>query len=314
MPARVALTMGSTGVRSALPRRRISTDQMIGLALVSPGLLIVAGVLLYPVLYNLVISTQAWSFHVPPDERSVSVGLSNYAKLFSSGLFWDAWRVTGGFVVIAAIAEYLVGLGLALVMNSKMRGRGFVRTAFLIPMLLAPIVVGIQWRWVLSGNFGVVYYALGSLGLNVPTFLSDPNWAMPAVILADTWQNAPFVALILLAALQSIPIDVYEAARVDGAVGLRLFRSITLPLIASASLLAVLIRFGDLIRSFDLIFLMTAGGPSRGTQVVSLYTYYLAFSQGELGQAAAVANLVAIVSLIAGWVLVRLVRTQTRIA
>jgi ABC-type sugar transport system permease subunit len=175
-------------------------------------------------------------------------------------------------------------------------------------------VVGIQWRWVLSGNFGVVYYALGSLGLNVPTFLSDPNWAMPAVILADTWQNAPFVALILLAALQSIPIDVYEAARVDGAVGLRLFRSITLPLIASASLLAVLIRFGDLIRSFDLIFLMTAGGPSRGTQVVSLYTYYLAFSQGELGQAAAVANLVAIVSLIAGWVLVRLVRTQTRIA
>jgi multiple sugar transport system permease protein len=284
------------------------------MALVAPGLLVVAGVLLYPVLYNLVISTQAWSFHVPPDERSVSVGLSNYGKLFSSGLFWEAWRVSGVFVVIATIVEYLVGLGLALVMNSKMRGRGFVRTAFLIPMLLAPIVVGIQWRWVLSGNFGVVYYVLQSFGLNVPAWLSDPTWALPAVILADTWQNAPFVALILLAALQSIPPEVYEAARVDGAVGVHLFRSITLPLIASASLLAVLIRFGDLIRSFDLIFLMTAGGPSRTTQVVSLYTYYLAFSQGELGQAAALANLVAVVSLVAGLVLVRLVRAQARIA
>lgn len=311
------MSVGRTEVAAttrAAPGRRIITDQLIGAALVAPGLLVVVGVLLYPVLYNLVISTQVWSFHVPADERSVSVGLGNYAKLFNSSLFWNAWRVSGWFVLIAAIAEYLLGLGLALIMNSKMRGRGLVRTAFLIPMMLAPIVVGIQWRWVLSGNFGVIYYALHSVGLNVPSWLSDPNWAVYAVIAADAWQNAPFVALILLAALQSIPPEIYEAARMDGAAGLYLFRSVTLPLIASASVIAVLIRFGDLLRSFDLIFLMTSGGPSRSTEVVSLYTYYLAFSQGELGQAAAAANLLAVGSLIAGWLLVSLVRTQTRIA
>ncbi len=297
----------------ATPRGRVTADQLIGLALVAPGLLMVVGILLYPVLYNLVISTQSWSFHVPLEQRSASVGLANYATLFSSSLFWSAWRVTGWFVLIAVLVEYLLGLALALIMNSKVPGRGLVRTAFLIPMLLAPIVVGIQWRWMLSGNFGVIYYALHSVGLDVPSWLSDPNWAVYAVIAADTWQNAPFVALILLAALQSIPPEIYEAARVDGATGLYLFRSITLPLIASASVMAVLIRLGDLLRSFDLIFLMTNGGPSRSTEVISLHTYYLAFSQGELGQAAAAANVIAVASLIAGGLLVSLVRTQTRI-
>jgi multiple sugar transport system permease protein len=273
----------------------------------------VLGVLLYPVLYNLVVSTEAWSWFAPAEQRGVFVGLANYIRLLGSAAFQGAWLVTAGFVLLSLVLEYLLGLGMALVMSSRLKGRGIVRTAFLVPMMLAPAVVGVQWHWLLNSDFGVVYYALASIGLDPPSWLSDPSWALYAVVVADTWQHAPFIGLIVLAALQSIPGELYEAARVDGATGLRLFGSITLPLIAPASIIAVLIRLGDLLKTFDLIYVMTGGGPGQATQVASVFTYYLGFSQGELGQAASVANLVALVGLVAGGLLVWLVRSHSRV-
>lgn len=292
---------------------RLTRDQLAGIGFVTPALVVVLGVLLYPVLYNLVISTQAWSWFAPPSQRGVFLGLANYTKLLSSAAFQAAWVTTAWFVISSIVLQYLLGLGMALIMNSRFRGRGIVRTAFLIPMLLAPAVVAVQWRWLLNSNFGVIYYAAQRLGLNPPSWLADPTWALWAVVVADAWQHAPFIALIVLAALQSIPTEIHEAARVDGASGLYLFRTITFPLIASASFIAILIRFGDLLKTFDLVYVMTGGGPGQATQVASLYTFFLGFSQGELGQAATVANIVAVVALVAGGLLVSIVRTHSRV-
>lgn len=291
-------------------RRWWATDQWLGILLVAPACLVVCAVLLYPVVYNVWVSLLSWSWHAPPEERGAWVGLGNYARLLDAPGFQDAWVNTARFVLVSIVLEYAAGLGMALVMGARIVGRGVVRTSFLVPMMLAPVVVGIQWRWLLSGNFGVVHYALTRVGVNAPSWLSDPDYAMYMVILADVWQHAPFIALILLAALQSIPADIYEAARVDGASGFQLFRTITFPLIGAASLIAVVIRFGDLLKSFDLIYAMTGGGPAQTTQVASLYTFFLGFSQGELGQAAAVANIVAVVALVAGVVMVARIRTH----
>ena len=310
---RVSSTSARRPFAPGARRGLFTAAQLTGIALVAPALIVVFGVLVYPVLYNVIISIQAQSWVAPPEERGAWVGLANYSKLLGSNLFGDAWLTTGRFVLVAIAVQYLLGLGMALVMSSGMRGVSFVRTAFLTPMMLAPVVVGIEWRWLLSGNFGVVRYALRAVGFDPPIWLSDPTWALYALVVADAWQHAPFIALILLATLQSIPLEIYEAARVDGASGLRMFRSITFPLITSASLIAVLIRFGDLLKAFDLVYVMTAGGPGKTTEVVSLYTFWLGFSQGELGQAAAAANIVALVAMAAGGVLVVLIRTHTRI-
>jgi multiple sugar transport system permease protein len=286
-------------------------DQLVGLGFVAPAVIVVIGVLLYPTTYNIVVSLQSWSWFSPPAQRGVWNGFANYAHVFASPTFSQDAVVTVRFVVLAVGLEYVLGFGLALIMSANIRGRGFFRTLFLLPMMIAPVVVGIQWHWLLSGDIGIVNNALQDFGLNPPVWLSSPTWAPYAVIAAYAWQNIPFTALILLAALQSIPTEIYEAARVDGASSLQQFWRITLPLLTTASVLAIVIRLGDALKVFDLIFLMTGGGPARATEVLSLYTYWVGFSEGDLGQAAAAANIVALLSLVSSGVLIFLVRSRT---
>ncbi len=149
-------------------------------------------------------------------------------------------------------------------------------------MMLAPLVVGIQWKWMLSGNFGVVQYMLRSIGLNAPNWLSSPTFALYALVAADAWQHVPFIALILLAALQSIPPEIYESAQIDGASQSQRLRFITFPLIVPASLLAVLLRGTDAFKMFDLAYVMTGGGPARVTEVLALHTIAWLFRKANL--------------------------------
>jgi multiple sugar transport system permease protein len=309
-PVAVVARPAQAGVTVKRRSRRFATDQLLGIMLVAPACIVVLVVLLYPVVYNIGVSFQSWSWNAPLEQRGIWVGLGNYARLLDTPGFKDAWLNTTRFVLLSVILEYAVGLAMALVMDARIAGRALVRTSFLVPMMLAPVVVGIQWRWLLSGSFGVVNFALSRVGFNPPSWLSDPTYSMYMVIAADVWEHAPFIALILLAALQSIPADIYDAARVDGASAVQVFRDVTFPLIGGASLIAVVIRFGDLLKSFDLIYSMTGGGPAGTTQVASVYTFNLGFSQGELGQAAAVANVVALIALVAGAVMVARIKTH----
>lgn len=302
--------------RSSASKSNISlarAEARSGYAFILPALLVVCAVLIYPILFNFNVSLRDWRWFSPPSERGAWIWFENYADTFSSAIFWESLTVTARFVFLVIVLEYLLGLGLALLLNTQFRARGVFRTAFLLPMMLAPLVVGIQWKWMLSGNFGVVQYMLRSIGLNVPNWLSSPTFALYAVIVADAWQHVPFIALILLAALQSISGEIYESAQIDGASYAQRFRYITMPLIIPASLLAILLRGTDAFKMFDLAYVMTGGGPARVTEVLALHTYRLAFSEGEFGRAAAIAVFMMLIAVIAGGLLVRMVRTEAQV-
>jgi multiple sugar transport system permease protein len=295
-----------------LPNRRF-LDTLTGLLFVLPALAIVVIVLIYPVAFNFNLATRSWSWFSLPEERGAFVGLGNFQHILESPRFTNALKVTSVFMVLAIGVEYFLGLGIALVLQSEFKGRRVFRTLFMLPMMIAPVVVAIQWRYLLSGNFGVINYLIGRLGLIPPSWLSQPGLALWAVVFVDAWTYVPFIVVVLLAGLQTIPVEMYDAAKVDGASTWHQIRFITLPLLKPASALALLVRATDVFRTFDLIYILTGGGPAYSTEVLGLYAYRVAFSEGELGRAAALAVIIAIIGMVIGAALINVIKTETRL-
>jgi len=218
--------------------------------------------------------------------------------LFSDQFFLSALLHTFFYAAIALTIEFFIGLGLALLLNEKMRGRNAFRALFLLPMMLPPVVVGVVWRLMLNSNFGALNGTLKGFGVNTEalTWTASPKLAMASVIMADVWQWTPFMFLILLAGLQAIPQEPYEAALIDGSNAWRTFRHVTLPLLKPAILIALLLRTMDLLRVFDHIFILTEGGPGFATETLSLYIYRTAFRFSNFGYAAAMSFVLLLIT------------------
>ncbi|ARV58301.1 sugar ABC transporter permease [Nostocales cyanobacterium HT-58-2] len=262
-----------------------SREQRTAWIFLLPALLLLLFVFGYPIVRAFWLSffTQNLGTKLQP----VFSGLENYARMAGDGRFWQSFWTTTVFTGTTVTLELLLGLGIALVLNQRFFGRGAVRTIAILPWALPTALIGLAWAWIFNDQFGVVNDILLRLGL-IQTginWLGEPTLAMIAVIVADVWKTTPFISILLLAGLQSISPDLYEAHAIDSATPWQSFYQITLPLLMPQILIATLFRFAQAFGVFDLIAVMTGGGPGGATEVVSLYIYstvmrYLDFGYG----------------------------------
>lgn len=273
-----------------------------GLIWVAPALFVLAALSIYPLLYLIKVSLT--------DARGFTLG--HYTRLFQDNLFSVAAGQTLLYAAVALALEFLLGLALALLVDSLARGRAFVRVGLLAPMLLPPVVAAVIWRLIYNPEFGVLNGMLRQLGFHTAnlTWTSGRTTAMLSVILVDVWEWTPFLFLLLTAGLQAIPAEPLEAARVDGAGYGQTLRHVILPLLKPVILLALLLRSMDLLRIFDQIFLLTQGGPGSATETVSLYIYRTAFRFSNFGYAAAMSFVGLVITMMAARGLRRLMKVS----
>ena len=261
-------------------------EQRTGWTLILPALIMLLLVYAYPILRAFWLSV--YTQNLGTELQRVFSGLSNYQRMAGDGRFWQSLSNTAIFTTASVLLELILGIGVALVLNQAFRGRSIVRTITLIPWALPTAIMGIAWAWIFNDQYGVVNDILRRLGLIDAgiSWLGDPTLAMIAVILADVWKTTPFIALLLLAGLQSISNDLYEAHSLDGASAWQSFWNITIPLLMPQIVIALLFRFAQAFAIFDLIQVMTGGGPAGATETVSIYIYstvmrYLDFGYGS---------------------------------
>jgi multiple sugar transport system permease protein len=279
---------------------------MLPYLLVAPTVAVLFALSVYPLFYAVRVSFQT----------GIGTGarwtLGNFARLASDDFFLAALSHTLVYALVALTFEFLLGLGLALLLDREMRGRGLFRAALLLPLMLPPVVVGVVWRLMLNPNFGAINGTLKSLGVNTEALVwtASPKLALASVIAVDVWQWTPFVFLVLLAGLQAIPQEPYEAALIDGSSAWQTFHHITLPLLKPAILIALLLRTMDLLRVFDQIFILTEGGPGFATETISLYIYRAAFRFGNFGYAAAMSFVLLLLTNTISLLYIRLLQRQ----
>lgn len=261
--------------------KRASSERRQAYLMIAPAVAILAGVAVYPIL------AAAWlSLHrmilVFHEQRFV--GMENYAFLVRDARFWTALGNTAYFAVVAVALELGLGLGFALLLSAAVPGRGLLRAAILVPWAIPTVVSAKLWGWLFNPDYGLVTKMLPLSDVNL---LGTPGWAMHAAILVDVWKTTPFVALLLLAGLQTIPEDLYRAAEVDGASRLRAFRAITLPMLRPAIAVTLVFRTLDAFRVFDAVYVLTEGGPANTTETLSIYAYKTLMRSGDFGYGSA---------------------------
>jgi multiple sugar transport system permease protein len=272
-----------------------------GVPWIAPALGLLFALSIYPLLYSVKVSFTS--------EAGRITG-AHYARIFSDRLFSVACWQTAVYAGLALTVEFLLGLGLALLVDSLARGRGLFRAGLLTPMLLPPVVAAVVWRLIYNPQFGVLNGTLRQMGISTArlTWISGESSALLSVVLVDIWEWTPFLFLLLSAGLQAIPQEPYEAARIDGASPWRVFRDITLPLLKPAIALSLLLRAMDLARIFDQIFILTQGGPGMATETVSLYIYRTAFRFFNFGYAAAMSFVVLALTTVFARALLRVMK------
>ncbi|HEY1595718.1 MAG TPA: sugar ABC transporter permease [Thermoleophilaceae bacterium] len=290
--------------RSGLSERRLAA------AMVSPSLIVIAIVAAWPIVYAIWLSLHQYSVRVAGLSRWV--GFDNYTAALSSSEFWSATKITFLFTVISVSLELVIGMAMALLMHSAFRGRGVLRAVVLVPWAVLTVGTAMMWRTIFDADLGFVNQVL--LALHLPgghtVWLGQNGYAMAVMIIADVWKTAPFMALLILAGLQVIPDDVYEAAKVDGATAWQRFVSITLPLLRPAILVALIFRTLDALRIFDLPFVLTQG--SNGTTTLSLYAYQQLTQDRLIGPGSALAILTFIIIMAVSFLYIRLVGGNIR--
>lgn len=287
-------------------------DQALAAWLILPSILVIGGLLVYPLLYNIFISLHDFDL-----KRlylgTPFIGLKNYISALTSNYFWSAVGRTLYFTIASVGIELILGIMIALVLNRDFWGRDFVRSILLLPWAIPTVVNGIMWRWIYNSNYGALNGILKQLGLihSYQNWLGHPATAMNMVILADVWKTTPFVAIMILAALQTIPDSLYEAAQIDGAGPWQAFRYLTLRLIRPAILVVLVIRTMEAFRVFDIIYIITQGGPADGTQVITYFTYNETFNNLNFGLGASLAYLTSLVILVMALIYMRLLRSES---
>jgi multiple sugar transport system permease protein len=257
--------------------RAAASERRQAYAMVAPAILVLLVVAAYPILaaiwlslHRLIVVFHDWKF----------ILFRNYLFLLGDQRFWTALGNTSYFTLVSVSVELFLGLLFAMLLNAGLPGRGTLRAIVLIPWAIPTVISAKLWAWFFAADAGPAAGILSSPGVS---WLGTPGYAMHAAILVDVWKTTPFVALLLLAGLQAIPEDAYEAARVDGATNWKIFTSITLPLLRPMILIALLFRTLDAFRIFDAVFVLTEGGPANTTETLSIYTYKTLMRSGDFG-------------------------------
>jgi multiple sugar transport system permease protein len=290
--------------------RRARGEQALGPWLVGPSLVLIFGIVIYPLVYSLWISVHQMDLTRPG--QLPFVGLANYTGWLGSDRFWRSVQVTTYFTVISVALTVVLGLLTALVLNERFAGRRAVRALLLVPWALPSVVTGVIWLWIYNGNYGALNGLLYQLGLirSYQTWLGDPSLALYMVAVTKIWKELPFVALLLLATLQTIPAEVHEAARVDGAGALGAFFRITLPLLRPGLLVVAILETMWTFRVFDIVYVLTSGGPADSTMVVAYLTYMETFKFLRFGSGAALAYVVTLFIVLISFVYVKVLRSE----
>ncbi|MEU6411975.1 sugar ABC transporter permease [Microbispora sp. NPDC046933] len=302
----------STAPRTAGARRgKVERQWPLALALLAPAMVVVFGVVLYPMGRTLVLSLVDATSALQT-EFTFS-GLSNYTALLSNSEFWaTVWR-TAVFTVFSTAVELVVGLLLAQFLNQRIRGQWFFRSLVVLAWALPTIVSANMWRWILHPEYGALNGLLMHLGLldSYKDWIGGPTQALFVVALVDAWKTTPLVAILLLASMQTIGDDVYEAAAMDGAGAVRRFLSITIPMLKPAIAVVLVLRTIEAFKVFDIIYIMTRGGPDSGTTTIAFYTYLQAFSNQEFSLGSAAAYLTVLFIFVLSLVYLRMLRTDS---
>lgn len=278
----------------------------------APMLIYTAALMIYPIIVNLRMSLYDLTVTTFLSGGAAFVGLANYVKLLHDAAFLKAVALSMTFTTASIILQFIIGFALALFFNRPFPGNGFIRAALLLAWLLPAVVVGNIFRWMLDGDYGPINFFLSDLGLlhQKQYWLLEPSTALLGVILANAWVGIPFNMMLLLAGLQTIPVTLYEAATVDGAGAWRRFFSITMPQMRPVALGVILICFIYTFKVFDLIYIMTRGGPVDATLVLPIYAYKLTFDFFRFGDGAAASTLLLVGLLVLAFGYARLIRSE----
>ena len=272
--------------------------------LLVPAAIALAAVSIYPLVYGLIASLRHYRYGVDID----FAGLTNYVNVLQDQTFITALETTAKYVVLCVFLETLLGLGLAMLVNRELRGASLWRIGIILPMTVAPVVVGVMWRLIYASDIGIADPVMGLFGIHDVHVLGTDNSAFLGVVLLDVWEWTPLMFLILLAGLQTLPVEPFEAARVDGAGPWRTFVDHTLPMLRPVLAIAIVLRTIDAFGTFDQVFVLTHGGPGEATKLLSIYGYDTAFKFQQTGYAAALFVTMGLLVLALALAAVRLLR------
>jgi multiple sugar transport system permease protein len=263
--------------------------------LLAPTIFLLLALTVYPLIYALIAMLH--KTNIRTGERTF-IGFQHFIEMGTDPFFWNALKNTVIYTGAAVSVEFVLGLALAIFLSTKLAGRNIFRSLFLTPMMLPPIVAAVIFKIIYIPDFGIINWFLGLIGIEGIVWEASANTALLSIIIVDIWEWTPFMFLILLAGLQAIPLDPYEAAEVDGATKFQIFRDITFPLLKPAVLIALLLRIMDTLRIFDQIFIMTGGGPANATETMSLYIYRHGFRFSNIGYATAMSFVMLILTIL----------------
>jgi multiple sugar transport system permease protein len=262
----------------------------------APALSLILAVTIYPMIYSMIISFQ--DVRLARINQADFVGFANYARLLVDSAFHHSLLLSILYVVGSVIGSLLLGLALALLFDRELYGMVLWRSLLIVPMVVTPVSIGLTWRMMYSDQTGVINFVLGKLGLPRPLWIESPDSALFSVMLVDIWEWTPFMFLILLAGLRSLPLSPFESARVDGASAWQRFFYLTLPMLSPVIAVAVLLRAIDALRIFDQVFIMTRGGPAQATDLFSLFLYRTGFKHAYISYAAALSWVLLILTTV----------------
>jgi multiple sugar transport system permease protein len=284
---------------ATLPPQKVKYQKQwerFGYAMISPGMIFLILVTTLPLISLLVMSCFRIDLTSPMDNGWI--GLENYLEMFQDARFWYSIRLTAIYTVITVVLQVVVGLGLAMAFLRGFRGQGLMRVSVLLPMILAPVVVGLAWRTlILTPEYGILDYISISLGFGSKPWLGDPVWALISVIIIHTWQWTPFAFLVFLASLNAMPQEPLEAALLDTRTSWQRFRYIILPMLRPAIVIVLIFRTMVALRAFAAIFSATGGGPGTATEILNLYAYRVSFNSLDLGYGAALGTVLLLITV-----------------
>lgn len=280
-----------------MPRPATQRTNWLQIWLLGPVAILLAVILIWPIIQGVALSL--FNTRILNYQAGKFIGLANFSALFRDEYFWNSLRVTAVYGAASVIVTYALGLGFALLLNRDFKGRGFVRTIFILPWAIPEVVAVLVFAWMLDPQFGVGNYLLVTIGVigQPQAWLSQSHLALPALVALTAWQQFPLAMLILLAGLQTIPEEQYEAAKMDGAGPLRQFAYVTLPGLRSVNVILILLLVLNSFRRVTMIYAMTRGGPARSTETLSVLTYNTAFEYQRVGYAAAVGTVLLVILL-----------------
>lgn len=303
-------------MRSSLKKKRHASgtfeQKTLGYVMTTPATLMALVVSIYPLLNGIILSFQ--NKNMIMKNSGQFIGLENYQKLLGDKDFFSAIGFSFIYTIAVVLCAYIVGFVLAMMLKDEMHGRGIYRTLLLLPWVVAPSVAATNWSWILNDKIGIINNTLQAIGLiDKPIlFLADPMLAKLTVILTGTWKNFPFMMIVILAGLQSIPKDLYESAYVDGAGYWKSLRYITIPTIANVSSICIILMIIWTFNNLENIYLLTNGGPNGATYILPILTYYTAFYRNKLSYAAAIAVTMLIIMLIFCLIYLRIQNKEKR--